>query len=203
METAPTPDSPRRRRAGRRNRTGADAVNADTYAAQVMRVAVRLAARQARAFDADDIAQRVVERFLRDPASIMARYPKPEVFAAVTVKTEVIDHGRRERAQRGQGVKGKRQVSSWEVEAESMRTTAPGPEDPAGEATAAVALTRLLALLDDSDRRIAEAHWLRGDKVGEIAADLGRNHATVSRRLRAIAERLRLATDDDGYVLAT
>lgn len=203
LETSPTPGSPRRRRAGRRTRHSAEVWTVESYAAQVLRVAARLAAKTHRSHDAQDIAARVAERFCKDAQANMARYETPDKYASVIVRGEAIDFGRRERVQRGQGVDGGHDVASFDAMVEASGERASATDDPIGEAVAAAEVDRLLAGLDDRDRRIAEAYWLRGDKVGEIAADLNCNHATVSRRLKAIEAHLRQAAGDDGYILAT
>ncbi len=55
--------------------------------------------------DAHDIALDVVERFLRTAAEIMAAYPDPARYAAVSATHATITFDRRERKQRSEGVR--------------------------------------------------------------------------------------------------
>lgn len=205
MDTSPAPRSSRRTVAGRRTGRAAQARSVNDYADQVRRKAMRMAMTKlrGRAFDADDVAQRVVERLAAKPEEIMAKYPNPDVFAAVAIRGELIDFGRREHVQRCEGVDGARTSVSFDIVGDDAIRTDASRYSPSGESDTVADVTRALGTLSDSDRRIAEAHWLRGDRVGEIAADLGYNHSTVSRRLREIAVLLRDALCDGDYVLAT
>lgn len=76
----------------------------DRYAVAVCREVERLVARR-RPGDAHDIAIDVVERFLPQAPSIMARYPVPQRYAAVATSHATITFDRRERVQRGEGVR--------------------------------------------------------------------------------------------------
>lgn len=73
------------------------------YAAALFRHVVRrLKAR--RPHDADDIAQRVCEVFLRQPLEIMAKYGDASRFAAAATRNAEVSFDRSQRAQRGEGV---------------------------------------------------------------------------------------------------
>ena len=76
----------------------------DRYAVAVCHEVERLVARR-RPGDAHDIAADVVERFLPQAPSIMARYPVPQRYAAVATAHATISFDRRERVQRGEGVR--------------------------------------------------------------------------------------------------
>ncbi|MEX0846778.1 MAG: hypothetical protein WD023_03285 [Ilumatobacteraceae bacterium] len=84
--------------------THRSAAAVDQYAVAVCREVERLVARR-RPGDAHDIAVDVVERFLPQASSIMARYPVPQRFAAAAATHATISFDRRERVQRGEGVR--------------------------------------------------------------------------------------------------
>jgi DNA-directed RNA polymerase specialized sigma24 family protein len=81
-----------------------DAAIAD-YVDRLFRETIRLVAVVRRGLDADDIAQAVAEQFLHQPEVIMAKYPDPRHYARQRVQHAGISFDRRERAQRGEGVR--------------------------------------------------------------------------------------------------
>lgn len=76
----------------------------DDYVMAVFREVIRLCVRRS-ADDTDDIAQAVAERFLTKAEAFMARYPEPARFARAATRNAGISFDRRERSQRGEGVR--------------------------------------------------------------------------------------------------
>ena len=77
------------------------------YAAELRRHVLRRLGRRAdlTAFDADDIAQEVVVRFLAGPHRVMAAYPAPHIYASASTGSRAEDWRRAERAQRNEGAR--------------------------------------------------------------------------------------------------
>lgn len=72
------------------------------YCAELHRHVLR---RLGHRFDADDVAQRVVELLLANPTSLMQRYPEPARFAKAAGQHVAIGEDRRNRGQRGEGTR--------------------------------------------------------------------------------------------------
>ena len=174
----------------------------------VFREVARLSARSRKAFDADDIAGDVAMALAKRSADIMAAYPDPVGYARQRASHAGISFDRRERAQRGEGVRlitgkdglrhpGRRYVST---------NTADG-----GDLLAAVANAESELEGTVTDRMVASA-WLRevcqdltvaefrelwlvdgcGHSVQEVAAVVGQRRETVSRRLNHTRTQVRL-----------
>jgi DNA-directed RNA polymerase specialized sigma24 family protein len=71
----------------------------------VFREVARIASRSRRAFDADDIAGDVALAVVGRPEAVMARYPDPVIYARQRARHAGISFDRRERSQRGEGVR--------------------------------------------------------------------------------------------------
>jgi DNA-directed RNA polymerase specialized sigma24 family protein len=177
----------------------------DAFCAEVQREALRLAAGENRGFEADDIAQQVVVKFLTDKVAIMAAFPNGTEFARAATSNTGTDLWRREAVQRCQGARGKRVWLSLNIDdkeyLERLRLPA---QDPAETAVGNVAAQEILDALDnDHDRSILVQRAFNNDRVGEIAADHGVNHATASRWVKAIFALLGESLTSDGYVRAS
>lgn len=180
------------------------------YADRLFREVIRMIAIIRRGFDADDIAASVVEEFLRRPDVIMMKYPDPARFAGQRTRHAGISHDRRERAQRGEGVRldrtddglmqpRRRVVSGHKTVGEGGSELYAMVADPRGEFESQV--------VDQVDARAlfrrcchglsqAEVHevWLVdgcGWEVAEVAEWCGQARETVSRRINATRRRIR------------
>jgi DNA-directed RNA polymerase specialized sigma24 family protein len=179
------------------------------YASRLSREALRLVAVVRRGLDADDIAQSVAEQFLVQPEVIMAKYPDPRLYARQRVQHAGISFDRRERAQRGEGVRlrkdadgtmhpYRRAVSGHSSSTEGGDELFSFVADPAAEfeqsVTERVALQRALhvACVGISQRDLYEV-WLVdgcGWEVLEVARLCGQARETVSRRLNNTRRRM-------------
>jgi DNA-directed RNA polymerase specialized sigma24 family protein len=183
----------------------ASTVRADTeaYAVALLREAARLLARRRRAVtSADDVAATIVAAFLPKAATIMARHPDPAAFARLAVRRAGIAHDRRERAQRGEGVRLVRgadgQVTPRRVVLSGDAVLGEGQlslfdllpatdECPADLVVRGLDSATELALVLDgvaaSDRRLLLLVDGAGYTVTEVADLVGQRRETVSRRL--------------------
>ena len=180
------------------------------YADRLLREVIRVVTAVRRGFDADDIASNVVEEFLRRPDWIMMKYPDPARFARQRTRHAGISHDRRERAQRGEGVRLtitddgqvrlRRQVVSGNTAVGESGTELYGLlADPAAQFQGRVAEqvdVRALFRRCCSGVSSSAAHevWLVdacGWEVGEVAEWCGQARETVSRRINATRRRIR------------
>jgi DNA-directed RNA polymerase specialized sigma24 family protein len=185
-------------RAANRKRRAAEARTRRYLAALYRAVAREAGRRKVSSFDADDLAQAIAEQFNRDPERIMATYPDASLYVRLNFERRRIDWDRRENAQRGAGVNRARTVGALDEAATEL-----GAVDVEHEALAGVALETVFGLLTPAAADLARLILLNGDRVGEVAADQGVHHATVSRRLNAVVEDLRQILGDDNYRLAS
>jgi RNA polymerase sigma factor (sigma-70 family) len=176
-------------------------IDLETYAAAVLREAVRLLGRRRPAMDVDDIAAEVVEQFLARPGEVMARYPDPAHFARAAARRRSIAWDRQQRGQRGAGVRlveapdgtlaPRRTVISGNAPGESggevfggVADERPAVEDVAvGAVDEAVLLEQCLAGMSRTDREVLMLVDGYGFTVKEVADRLGVRRETVSRRL--------------------
>lgn len=193
------------RPARRRGAAPSQQAREEAFCAEVHREAFRLASGENRGFDADDVAQQVVVKFLTDTAGNMARFPNGTVFARAATSNTGTDLWRREAVQRCQGANGTRVWLSLNIKDEEYqkRLRLPG-EDPADTAVGNIAAQEILGAVDnDRDRLILAQRALNNDRVGEIAADHGVNHATASRWVKAVVAFVAEGLTSDGYVRAS
>lgn len=178
------------------------------YCDLVFQEVVRIATGRFLPFEVDDIAQRVVEKVLNDPAKVLAKHPNPEEFAWVATEHTGLDHRRRERVQRCEGAHGGHDVLSLDLEIERLADSDERPGglilDPAEEAVGRAAAAEILALVDDDvDRDLVARRFLCDDRVTEIAEDRLVSHTTVSKRLRAAVRDLEGLLASGDYVSAS
>ncbi|MFM8266427.1 MAG: hypothetical protein ACKOA2_00165 [Ilumatobacteraceae bacterium] len=177
------------------------------YAVVLFRHVVRLHARR-RPHDADDVAATVVEEFLNhDPEtrlSIMAEHPDAAKYAQLVTFRAGIDHDRRQRVQRCEGV---RLTPLADGGLTTGRTWTSGDAAPSGgaalfervidddipiddEVTHRLAVSRLadeiLCDLDDDDRRLLTRIDGLGHAVNDVAAEIGVRRETLSRRVNRL-----------------
>ncbi len=171
----------------------------EVYVLAVFREVARIAACSRRAFDADDIAGDVALAIVSRSAAVMASYPNPVLYARQRAGHAGISFDRRERSQRGEGVRlyaatdgqlhpGRRYVSSDALAAD-------GPLSHVNEISAsleAVVTERMVAgaLLQRCSVGVSasdmEVVWLVdgcGYTVQEVATLRGQRRETLSRRL--------------------
>lgn len=150
----------------------------------------------------DDVAQEVVLKFLENPVRIMATYREPWIYARASAASRLVDLGRRDRAQRGEG-------SRLVVSAEGARTRRTvieldnASEDHHRSISGSVvdsAFTRpvedlvidrlvvdeVLSALSADERWLIECVDVWQYTVTEIAAVIGLSRETVSRRLSSL-----------------
>lgn len=182
------------------------------YAVVLFRHVVRLHARR-RPDDADDVAATVVEEFLRsDPEtrlSIMAEHPDAAKYAQLVTFRAGIDHDRRQRVQRCEGVRLHPLADGGLT---TGRTWTSGDAAPAGGAalfervvdddtpidddvTHRLAVSRLadeiLRCLDDDDRMLLTRIDGLGHAVNDVAVELGVRRETLSRRVNRLRATVR------------
>jgi DNA-directed RNA polymerase specialized sigma24 family protein len=155
--------------------------------------------------DARDIAQSVVEQFLRSPVDVMDKYPDPVVYASVRTGHAGLDFDRSQRKQRCEGT---RLVTNAAGERKRARTYVSGDAalfDGDGqlfdiivdgsadfvETIAAAYDTR--GILDCCLRGLTEAdrellYWVDGQGmyITEVAKIVGQRRETLNRRLSKI-----------------
>lgn len=174
----------------------------------VFREVARLSARSRKAFDADDIAGDVALALAKRPADIMAAYPNPVGYARQRASHAGISFDRRERAQRGEGVRlivdsdglrhpGRRYVSANAPDGGDLLAVVVDAE-PELDATVAermVASAMLRDVCEDLTAAEFRELWLVdgvGYTVQEAAAVVGQRRETVSRRLNHTRTQVRL-----------
>ncbi len=142
--------------------TGARAV--DAYAVELYGHLVRLlGALRPRADDALDIAGEVVTAFLAQPLPIMARYT-PLAYASSRARHGAVDHDRRQRAQRGEGVRLHREPGGGLV---------PGRRGISGDAVAAGGGECMFATLRDPGEGLEDTVVARRDDLDRLQRALG------------------------------
>jgi RNA polymerase sigma factor (sigma-70 family) len=164
---------------------------------------VRLLTIRRQAQIAEDVAQTIAERVLRNPAPIMANYPDPLRYARVSTWHGHISFQRSERAQRGEGARLARHDEGHRAARTALSGDAVGPggrslfdtlpADARPEASVEVTVTEHLSTADlldqcliglsDVDRRIMLLVDGHGLAVTEVALVVGQRRETVSRRL--------------------
>ena len=209
MDTHPTPApiSPAvAARVARRRRT-ATPNPVDEYCNAVRQEVARIAGRNNRPFDVDDIAQAVVARFMEDPVGNMTDQPDPVRYARTRATNAGYDHSRREAGQRGEGVRRLRKATSLGDRAVGSAPSNRGTGllgDPADLVVGRVAAEQILVCVDDDvDRAILSQHAFTGDRVTEIAIDRNLSHPTVSRKIGKARQALRPVVMRDEYVSAS
>ena len=174
----------------------------------VFREVARLSARSRKAFDADDIAGDVAMALAKRPADIMAAYPDPVGYARQRASHAGISFDRRERAQRGEGVRlltdkdglrhpGRRYVSANGPDGADLLAAVVG-DDTDVEGTVAERMV-VSAMLREACEDLTAAEfrelWLVdgvGHSVQEMAEACGQRRETVSRRLNHSRTQVRL-----------
>ncbi|CAN5391791.1 hypothetical protein BH10ACT2_BH10ACT2_28890 [soil metagenome] len=171
----------------------------EVYVLAVFREVARIAARSRSAFDADDIAGEVALAVVGRPATVMASYPNPVLYARQRANHAGISFDRRERSQRGEGVRlyaatdgqlhpGRRYVSSDALAAHGLpsHVTDHGaaPDEAVTERMVIGALLQRCCVgVSASDLQVL---WLVdgcGYTVQEVATLRGQRRETLSRRL--------------------
>jgi RNA polymerase sigma factor (sigma-70 family) len=159
--------------------------------------------------NARDIAQNVVEQFLRSAEVLMAKYPDPTLYAAVRTGHAGSDFDSKERTQRCEGARLVRNAAgdtargrTWEsgdaplFDGEGRLFDTFAEEGDFVEAHAAAAevdfiLNICLAGLTAADRELLRRVDGEGYTITQVAAEIGQRRETVNRRLtkiRAIAQ---------------
>ena len=202
MATDPTPTTPRPARRHRQDDAGAAEAAREAYITAVQREAYRLARRK-RGFDADDVAQRVAEKAWKTIEEVMVKYPDPVGYARAATGNASVDHDRRESRQQCLGAYHLRTavVLDEELVVGQVDRTRRMFIDPAEIVLGRIGADEILGLIDDdADRACLVAAGIRGDRMGEIAADRGVHHANAGRRVRNAAAVVRAVLADDGYL---
>jgi DNA-directed RNA polymerase specialized sigma24 family protein len=202
LDTDPTPTTPRPARRHHRDEAAQAEAARTAYVVAVSREVQRLASRSHRGFDADDIAQRVVERVLQNTDDVMSRFPDPAEYARKATRNAGQDHLRRERVQRGGDARNNRRQLGWDEVGLHEQDRALGwGLDPAPIAVGQVGAEAIRRVVTDNP------HWalfaqmaLTGARPVELAADHGVHHGTVSRRISAVRKALESKIDPDGYL---
>lgn len=181
----------------------------ETYVMAVFGEVARIAARSHRSFDADDIAGEVALAVTSRPAAVMASYPDPVSFARQRARHAGISFDRRERSQRGEGVRlysgadGQLQPGRRYVSADALGPTgsdgsasrlidqSPSPEvEVTDRMVAGALLQRCSAGLSPAEFNEV---WLVDGcdyTVQEVAALRGQRRETISRRLSQSRRRM-------------
>ncbi len=189
----------------------------EAYVMAVFHEVARIATRSRRSFDADDIAGEVALTVTYRPADIMNGYPDPVSYARQRVRHAGISFDRRERVQRGEGVRlyatqdGRRQPGRRYV---SANTSGPdGSSDllarvpDLSEPFEASVTDRMVtaALLQQCCEGLPPAEirevWLVdgcGYTVQDVADFCGQRRETVSRRLNRSRNHIRRRSTDSG-----
>lgn len=205
MDTDQTPTTPRPARRRRRNEAAqAEAAKAD-YLGAVLREATRLAAKRFGLFEADDIAQRVVEKVVGKVEATMVDYPDPIDFARRATANAGKDHLRRERVQHGGDVANTCEEVPWKhVDLGEIDRTRGWAADPAEIALGQVGADAILGSIEDPAGReyLAQAGLLGLGPV-DLATVHGVHHSTAGRRLRTVRKAAESRLDADGYVRAS
>ena len=174
----------------------------------VFREVARLSARSRKAFDADDIAGDVALALAKRPADIMAAYPDPVGYARQRASHAGISFDRRERAQRGEGVRlvtdkdglrhpGRRYLSTNTADGGDLLAAVVGvqPELEGTVTDRMVASALVRGACEGLSPVEFRELWLVdgcGYTVQEVAAICGQRRETVSRRLNHTRTQVRL-----------
>lgn len=148
--------------------------------------------------DADDIAQDAVELFLVDPADVMARYPKPHIYASACAGSRAEDFRRRERSQRSEGARLVIDLSGEQTVARPVDALANLLPSKAPKVSGGYEVVDLLtdfraafARLDPCDRQLVRLVDFEGWSVTDAAAIVGLSRAHASRRHTQACAQLR------------
>ncbi|MEI7617806.1 MAG: sigma-70 family RNA polymerase sigma factor [Actinomycetota bacterium] len=180
----------------------------DEYATAVFCETIKFCGRRGQ-HDASDIAQAVAETFLTDAERIMARFPNPVRFARGTARYTAISFDRRERVQRGEGIRladlgggarapRRRYLSGNATIADSgselfdtlIDTSEPVADNVAHQCDIEALLARCLAGISPIDRELLMLVDGFGYSVKEVAQLVGQRRETVSRRIARIRQQV-------------
>ena len=177
----------------------------DDYAVALYREVVRLLARRRRLDDAQDIAAEIAERFLAQPDGTMACFSDPRRYARVAVGHAGIAFDRRQRAQRGEGVRLVRgadgrlaplrphrsgNTAAFENRVDLLDTVAdrsePFADLVARDIDNEAMLERCLVGVSAADREVLLLIDGVGYTVRDLAGLIGQRRETMSRRVNRV-----------------
>ena len=139
--------------------------------------------------DAQDIAQDAVVVFLADPLGVMARYPKPHIYASACAGSRAEDFRRRERGQRSEGARlvieadGSSSVARpVDALAELLPANAPKVSGGYDVIDLLTDFEAAFARLDPCDRQLVRLVDFEGWSVTDAADVIGLSRSHASRR---------------------
>ncbi len=184
--------------------------HAEQYAAEVLRIATKTAAKHVRNdSDRDELASRVLSQFFRHTAEYMTRYPFPAQFVSATLGSRFQDFLRDERRQSGLGASmitrkdgsrttaRKRVALQIEVDGELVDRPISDGVDAYAAADVRVDIERVADRIDPKFLQTIQDAVIDDEKAVVIAKREGVAHTTIAHRVkRGQQEFAKLLGDD-------
>ena len=143
-----------------------------------------------------DVIQYTIVELLGRISYIMSKYPDPAHYVGARFSNVVTDHGRRQAAQRGEGARYDRKVTSANDEhtARKLEQVAWGDSfDLADHLDKITLVQKIKTVLTAEEQRILDLVVVKGLSVTEVAKIVGQRRETVSRKLSEAKKRAQKA----------
>jgi RNA polymerase sigma factor (sigma-70 family) len=143
-----------------------------------------------------DVIQYTIVELLQRVVYIMGKYPDPAHYVHARFSNVVTDHGRRQAAQRGEGARYDRKVSSANEEhtARKIEQFVSGESLDIADHLDKIALVKKVnGVLSAEQQRILDLVVVKGLSVTEVAKIVDKRRETVSRSLSDAKKRARKA----------
>ena len=143
-----------------------------------------------------DVIQYTIVELLGRISYIMSKYPDPAHYVGARFSNVITDHGRRQAAQRGEGARYERKVTSANDEhtARKLEQVVWGDSFDLADHLDKIALVQKVKnVLTADQQRILDLVVVKGLSVTEVAKIVGKRRETVSRNLSDVKKRARKA----------
>lgn len=143
-----------------------------------------------------DVIQYTIVELLGRITYIMGKYPDPAHYVGARFSNVITDHGRRQAAQRGEGARYERKVTSANDEhtARKLEQVVWGDSFDLADHLDKIALVQKVKnVLTADQQRILDLVVVKGLSVTEVAKIVGKRRETVSRKLSDAKKRARKA----------
>ena len=143
-----------------------------------------------------DVIQYTIVELLGRITYIMGKYPDPAHYVGARFSNVITDHGRRQAAQRGEGARYERKVTSANDEhtARKLEQVVWGDSfDLADHLDKFALVQKVKNVLTADQQRILDLVVVKGLSVTEVAKIVGKRRETVSRNLSDAKKRARKA----------
>jgi RNA polymerase sigma factor (sigma-70 family) len=126
----------------------------------------------------------------------MSKYPDPAHYVGARLASVVIDHSRRQAAQRGEGARFDRKVTSADEvhTARKLQEVVSGDSfDLADHLDKITLVQKVQRVLTAEEQRMFDLVYVKGLSVTEVAEIVGKRRETVSRKLSDAKKRAQKA----------